>query len=275
MREEIPLLFLGGCRISLSAGGALQLGAYKGGQGLRGGQSGGEGHHGDPDCSAAKRLAKRGLFAGIKWLDDETEHHKRRDVETEQRANVVALHQAKPNANAGQGEVGPGAGLKCPQDKRPGEKRGGKGQRPRGQTPAGVRDHLHVEGCGQRPNGAGEVSQANRAKEKPGGHPENDQADWRTQFEIQYRVLQQQTKRHVDAGGGAGLFVAEPVQVVPVAKKRAGHLDRVGADRAKRAVVGKEDHVLLKTVREEEDGHDDQHCGRSGEWLEPAGGSFG
>ena len=140
-----------------------------------------------------------------------------------------------------------------------------------GRPPAGVRDHLHVERGGHRADRAGEIAEAKRAKEKPGGQPEEDQADRRAPLEVQHRLLQQQAKRHVNAGRGAGLLVAEPVQVVPVAGKGAGHLDRVGADRAKRAVVREQNQRWVEAVPKQEQRDDDKHPGRAGERLEPAG----
>ena len=110
----------------------------------------------------------------------------------------------------------------------------------------------HLERGGHRANRAGEIAEAERAKEKPGGQPEDDEADRRAPFEVQHRLLQQQAKRHVNAGRGAGLLVAEPVQVVPIAGKRAGHLDRVGADRAQRAVVGEQNQRRVEAVPKQE-----------------------
>ena len=95
---------LGGYRL---AGCALELGADEGGQGLRGGQAGDERHHRNSGQAASRRLAKRGLFAVLERLDNEPEQDKRRDVEAEQCADVVAFHQAKPNADAGEDEVRP------------------------------------------------------------------------------------------------------------------------------------------------------------------------
>ena len=152
-------------------------------------------------------------------------------------APIVQARLRKPSVRKKKPGGDPRTRLESAQKKCCSEKRGGKRQRARRQSPAGVRDDLHVECGGDGADRAGEITEAECAKEKPSRQSEGNQADRRAPLEVQHRLLQQQAKRHVNAGRRAGLLVAEPVQVVPVAGKRAGHLDRVGADRAKRAVV--------------------------------------
>ena len=108
----LPLLCRGALRGRLwITASTLKLGVNKGGHRLRGGQSGDKRDHRDTGEPASCRLAKRNRFVRLKPLYDESKQHECRDVEAEQRTDIVALHQAKPDTDAGQGEVWPGARL--------------------------------------------------------------------------------------------------------------------------------------------------------------------
>ena len=78
-----------------------ELGVNKGGHRLRGGQSGDKRDKRDAGEPASCRLAKRNRFFRLKPLYDKSKQHECCDVEAEQRTDIVALHQAKPDTDAG------------------------------------------------------------------------------------------------------------------------------------------------------------------------------
>ena len=78
-----------------------ELSADEGGQGLRGGHASGQCHNRDPGQAPSRCLAKRGSFITLQRLDGKAEQYKSCDVKAVQRTDIVTLHQAKPDAEAG------------------------------------------------------------------------------------------------------------------------------------------------------------------------------
>ena len=98
----LPLLCRGALRGRLwITASTLKLGVNKGGHRLRGGQSGDKRDKRDAGKPASCRLAKRNRFFRLKPLYDKSKQHECCDVEAEQRTDIVALHQAKPDTDAG------------------------------------------------------------------------------------------------------------------------------------------------------------------------------